>query len=71
MLLTMWGFSSTPSLAMADMAVTSCSGVTAMLWPMAIVATSESRMSSGLKSRPPSSPGSSMPVGVPKPKSFA
>ena len=42
-----------------------------MLWPIAIVAISESRMFSGSKRMPPSSAGSSTPVGSPKPKSFA
>ena len=56
---------------MAAIARRSCSGVTAMLWPMAVVAMSEARMSFGSKRMPPSSPGRPMPVGSPNPKSFA
>ena len=63
-----WGFSSLPSLASAETAVSSCSGVTATAWPMPIVATSDGCMVFGLSSKPSSSPGSSTPVGLPKPK---
>ena len=56
---------------MADTAVISCNGVTAILCPIDMVATSESRISSGLNNNPSSSPGNSMPVALPKPNALA
>ena len=56
---------------MAAIARTSWIGVTAMDWPMAVVAISDARMSSGSKRIPASSPGRPMPVGSPKPNAFA
>ena len=69
--LTIYGFTRLPPLAMAQMARSIWSGVTAIPCPMAMVATSEGTISLGLYRIPASSPGTSLPVALPKPKALA
>ena len=65
---TMWAGRRTPPLAIAEYATAICIGVTAMPWPIGRLPIEAPEYLASGSTMPLSSPGRSVPVGLPKPK---